>query len=427
MKNPTHQFGNVTTVLGTQWGDEGKGKLIDAFCEHFDIVARYGGGANAGHTVIVEDKKYVFHLIPSGILHQNTVCIIGNGCVVSLEQLMDELNTLREQGIDWHGRILISDRAQILFPFHQQMDMNQEAEKEIKAIGTTKRGIGPAYGDKISRTGLRMGDLKSFHTFAENLRQNVSQYNKNQKDTIDIEQLINSYRDISESISELIIDTSLFLEESMKQGKSILIEGAQGIMLDIDHGTYPFVTSSSTSIGGAITGLGIAPQKLTGVLGITKAYTTRVGAGPFPSELSGKLEEQIREQGQEYGATTGRPRRCGWFDAVVLHHAIRINGIQALNLTKLDVLSGIPSLKIVESYRLNGEEIFFPPSTLAELEQIEIVTRELPGWEEDLSNITKWEDLPQNAKRYVMELETILNVPISYIGIGPRRDQLIER
>ncbi len=415
----------VIVVVGAQWGDEGKGKIVDRLAENMDFVARGGGGANAGHTIIVDNKKFVFHLIPSGVLHDHGTCIIGNGCVVHLPTLLDEMNTLREAGIDPKGRILISNRAHLLFEHHILADKAQEEVRGEK-IGTTCRGIGPAYEDKVSRRGIRAGELLGdFSSFTKKLKENIEYRMKRHGFEMDVPTEINLYKDFADLFQETIVDTSEILHESISQGKKILVEGAQGAHLDIDFGTYPFVTSSVTNSAGACTGTGIPPNKIDFVLGIIKSYTTRVGEGPFPSEVEGKTGKWLQDKGHEYGATTGRPRKCGWFDCVVARHSQKISGIDAWNFTKLDVLTGLEEIKIVTDYMLNGKTLSSFPADISVLEDIELETITIPGWTEDIGKCRKFSDLPENAQKYCQKIEELTGAPMSSIGVGPDRDDLI--
>jgi adenylosuccinate synthase len=427
----TKKLGQVIYIAGSQWGDEGKGKLVDIMSQKYDIIARAAGGANAGHTICVnkdgKSQKFIFHLLPSGVLHEGKICIIGNGCVVHIPTMLDEIHELREKGIDVMQQLLISDRAHIIFDYHKEIDEIQEDRKGDKKVGTTKRGIGPAYTDKISRKGIRMADLLSFENFAIKFRANAEEKMKLFGLKIDIEKQINFYKDAIELIAPLIINTVEYLSKAYLDGKTILIEGAQGSHLDIDFGTYPFVTSSNTTSGGACTGLGVAPSKLESVVGIAKAYTTRVGAGPFPTELGETEGNMLRDQGAEFGATTGRPRRCGWFDAVVVKNAITVSGINSINVTKLDVLTGFKTIKIGVGYLLNGEKINFVPAILDDFEKVEVDYIDMPGWSEDISKAKSFNDLPKNAQNYILKLEEILEVPINFIGVGVHRSEMIYR
>lgn len=423
------KLGQVVYIAGTQWGDEGKGKLVDILSQKYDIVARCAGGANAGHTIVItkdgEEKKFIFHLLPSGVLHEDKICVIGNGLVVHMPTLIDEIHELKEKGIDVTGRLFISDRTHIIFNYHRKIDEIQEERKGDKKVGTTLRGIGPAYTDKISRRGIRVGDLKNFDSFAEKLRKNADFYMKEFKFDFNIEEEINIHKDVLDLIEPMIINTAEYMDRIYKEGKTILVEGAQGTHLDIDFGTYPYVTSSNTTSGGAVTGLGIAPNRINTVIGIVKAYTTRVGEGPFPTEIKGAEGEKLRNQGGEFGSTTGRPRRCGWFDATVVKNAIILSGITSINLTKLDVLQNFEKIKIGVSYKLNGNPISFTPTNLEDFENVEVQYEEIPGWNDDISKAKKFEDLPKNAQNYVKKLEEILEVPINFIGVGINRDDMI--
>ncbi len=427
----SEKLGQVIYIAGAQWGDEGKGKLVDVVSGHYDVVARAAGGANAGHTICIDtdkgSEKFVFHLLPSGVLHEDKVNIIGNGTVIHVPTLMDEINELKEKGIDIMGRLLISDRAHIIFDYHKEIDGIQEDKKGDDKVGTTKRGIGPCYSDKINRCGIRMCDLLDQAVFAEKFRKNAEMKMAEFGVKIDIEGEINKHREAMNVLGDFVVNTAEYIDNAYKAGKSILVEGAQGSHLDIDYGTYPYVTSSNTTSGGACTGLGLAPSRMESVIGIVKAYTTRVGAGPFPTELLDATGEQLRKQGGEFGATTGRPRRCGWFDAIVVKNAITVNGINTVNLTKLDVLTGFDSIKVAHKYRLNSKEISFIPSSIEDFEKVEVEYIELPGWSEDLSKIRNFDELPENAKNYVLKLEEILEVPINYIGVGVHRTDMIYR
>lgn len=416
---------DVTVVLGAQWGDEGKGKIVDFLAEDADMVIRASGGANAGHTIQVNGKEYVFHLIPSGILWEGKTCIIGNGCVVHLPTLLDELHVLHEAGINPKGRLFISDRAHLLFEHHILTDRYQENGRG-KKIGTTCRGIGPAYEDKVARRGIRAGQLLGdFSIFTEKLKQNAEWRIRRHGFEIDLEAEINFYKGCVDLFEGIIIDTVQIIHEGLRTGKRILVEGAQGSHLDIDFGTYPYVTSSNTTACGACAGSGIPPKAIGYTLGILKAYTTRVGSGPFPSEIPGKGGEELREKGHEYGATTGRPRRCGWLDIPVARHAALLSGIDAWNLTKLDILSGMETLKIVTQYRFEGKLLTSFPANLSVLDSVEIETIELPGWKEDIRDCRSFDELPENAQHYCREIERLTEVPLHSIGVGPGREDLI--
>lgn len=427
----TKKLGQVIYVVGTQWGDEGKGKLVDIASEHYDIIARAAGGANAGHTICINSKegsqKFVFHLLPSGVLHEGKMCIIGNGTAIHLPTLLDEIAMLKSKGINVMNRLLISDRAHLIFDYHKDIDALQEERMGEKKVGTTKRGIGPCYADKMNRLGLRVGDLQTQSLFAEKFRANAMAKQKEFGIEVDIESEINFYEDAYDVLESCIVNTTAYLNKAYEEGKTILVEGAQGSHLDIDLGTYPYVTSSNTTAGGACTGLGLAPNKIKSVVGIVKAYTTRVGGGPFPTELADMEGDMLREQGGEYGATTGRPRRCGWFDITVVKNAIAVSGVESLNLTKLDILTGFKTIKIATQYRLDGQVLDFIPSNLEDFERVEVDYLEMPGWEENLASLKTFEDLPQNAKNYVLKLEELLETPINFIGVGVHRDDMIYR
>ncbi len=407
MTNMTN-LGNITAIIGTQWGDEGKGKLVDILAEKYDWIVRATGGANAGHTIYVNEKKFVFHQIPSGALQLNTKMIVGNGCVINLPSLAEEIQLLKNEGISLENRFFISDRAHLVCDYHKKIDVIQEEMKGGKKIGTTGRGIGPAYSDKINRIGLRLGELLNWEAFEAHYRSNLALVQK-MYTTLehDADAELEAFKQQREELLPFITDTVSLLHAQITTGKKILLEGANATMLDIDHGTYPFVTSSNASIGGIITGTGIPPRKIDSIIGILKAYTTRVGAGPFPSELDNETGEYLRTKGGEYGSTTGRPRRCGWMDTVVAKYAIMLNGLTHINLTKLDVLTGVPTLKILTGY----------PSEYIEM----------PGWTEPLDTCTSFDQLPTNAQNYVIKLEELLSMPITFIGVGYNRNQLISK
>ena len=427
MSKVYEDLGKISMILGSQWGDEGKGKLVDILSMRFDIIARSTGGANAGHTIYIPEK-HVFHLIPSGMMHKDKLCVIGNGVVLHIPTLLEELDTLENSGISTEGRLKISDRAHIVLDYHKKVDELQEEAKGGKKVGTTKRGIGPAYTDKVRRNGVRVHELLEFDKFEAKVRENLALFKSFYGDfEYDIDAELEQYKEYIERIRPMITDTSTYLHNELANGKTVLIEGANGMMLDIDHGTYPFVTSSNATVGGALAGCGIPALKLTSCIGIMKAYTTRVGAGPFPSELHDELGVQIREQGGEYGATTGRPRRCGWFDAVVARYSCQISGYSTINLTKLDVLTGVPVLKIATSYSHNGEKLENFPANLDLLENIEVEYEDHEGWTEDISEITNFDDLPENAQKYVKRIEELVATPIGFIGVGMKREQMIDR
>ncbi|MBU0667995.1 adenylosuccinate synthase [Patescibacteria group bacterium] len=428
------KFGNVSVILGGQWGDEGKGKLIDIMAEQYDIVARATGGANAGHTVYVPDpvnengkKKFIFHLMPSGVLYPNVIGVIGNGVVLHIPTLFEEIEFLKTSGVDISGRLFISDRAHLLFEYHKIVDGIQEERKGKNMVGTTRRGIGPAYAEKIGRTGIRVHELLDFERFENKLRQNVANLAKAYDFEFDAQQEIDYYRKMLPEIKPLITDTSYYLNKAIKDGKKVLIEGANGTLLDVDHGTFPFVTSSNASIGGAIAGSGVAPNKITAIIGIMKAYCTRVGAGPFPTEQDNEIGEKIRQTGGEFGSTTGRPRRCGWFDAVASKYSAQLNGMTSINLTKLDILDNLDVIKIGVAYEYNGKTLQSFPADAEVLENLEVKYIEMPGWKQDISGARKIADLPENARKYVQKIEELLECPVDFVGVGVSRDQMAEK
>jgi len=430
-------------VVGAQWGDEGKGKIVDLLTENADVVARYQGGHNAGHTVVISNKKFILHLIPSGILHKGKTCIIGNGVVVDPRALIEEIKSLRQRGIHIGNNLFISENAHVIMPYHVALENISEQAKGSKKIGTTGKGIGPAYVDKMSRTGIRVGDLIDGRTLKEKIKANLLEANyllekRYRAKKINPEKLYSEYIKYAEYLAPFITDTVILINRLIDKGKSILFEGAQGTLLDVDHGTYPYVTSSSASAGGACTGLGVTPTKIDGVLGVVKAYTTRVGGGAFPTELKDKLGELLRLRGGEYGATTGRPRRCGWLDAVGLRRAIRINGFSGVALTKLDVLDELEKLKVCVGYRYEdpykrcvcsqkGMACKFDvlPQSYSVLEACEPIYKELDGWRKSTVGIKKLKDLPKQARTYIDFIEDLLDVKIDIISTGQRRDEVI--
>ncbi|EOY09339.1 hypothetical protein QUC31_010545 [Theobroma cacao] len=421
----------VSGVLGSQWGDEGKGKLVDILAGHFDIVARCQGGANAGHTIYnSEGKKFALHLVPSGILNEETLCVIGNGVVVNLPGLFKEIDGLEANGVSCKGRILVSDRAHLLFDFHQVVDGLREAELAKSLIGTTRRGIGPCYSSKVIRNGIRVSDLRHMDTFAQKLdillSDAASRFPGFNYTPEMLKEEVENYKRFAERLEPFIADTVHVMNESIAQKKRILVEGGQATMLDIDFGTYPFVTSSSPSAGGICTGLGIAPRVVGDLIGVVKAYTTRVGSGPFPTEILGQGGDLLRFAGQEFGTTTGRPRRCGWLDIVALKFCCQVNGFSSLNLTKLDVLSDLPEIKLGVAYKqVDGTPVQSFPADLRLLEQLKVEYEVLPGWNCDISSIRNYSDLPKGAQQYVERIEELVGVPVHYIGVGPGRDALI--
>ncbi len=419
-------------VVGTQWGDEGKGKVVDLLSEHFDAVARYQGGANAGHTVVVAEEKIVLHLVPSGVLRKGKVCILGNGVVIDLLALTQEMEQLNKLRVKIEENFFISKNAHLVLPYHKILDSELERRRGGQRIGTTGRGIGPAYVDKMARTGIRVGDLTNPALFRErllaNLEEKRAQFSHNQAlGELDIEKTAAEQLEKFERVRGFVVDSSLIIHDLIRGGKSILFEGAQGTLLDVDLGTYPFVTSSSATAGGACTGTGVSPLAINGILGVTKAYTTRVGEGPFPTELTDATGETLRERGQEFGATTGRPRRCGWFDAVAVRYSARVNGLSALALMKLDVLDAFDPIRICTSYRRKGEILLEFPNETGLLKECAPTYEELPGWNESISGITSYDRLPGRCREYVERLERLTGVEVGLISTGPRRDQTILR
>jgi adenylosuccinate synthase len=420
--------GAVWVILGAQWGDEGKGKIVDLLSENADIVVRYQGGANAGHTVSFDGKTYILHLLPSGIFHQNVTCVIGNGVVIDPIALMDEIEMVKSAGVDIKGRLLISHNAHLIMPYHKLLDKIYDQGED--KIGTTGRGIGPAYVDKYARVGIKVVDLLDREILSRKLRKNIEAKNEILEKIygatkLDVEKIIDEYIEFDKKIDEFVTDTALYLNNAIKEKKKILLEGAQGALLDIDHGTYPFVTSSNPTAGGASTGSGIPPTKINGVIGVIKAYTTRVGEGPFPTELKDEIGDYIREKGVEFGATTGRPRRCGWLDLVSLRYSIMINGIDKLALTKIDVLSELDEIKICVSYEINGKKLKSFPTNPEALSKVTPIYETLKGWKKDLSNISSYSELPAEAKEFVEAIELFTGVEISIISIGADRKQTI--
>ena len=420
-------------VVGAQWGDEGKGRLVDRLAAQADLVARYNGGDNAGHTVAAAGHTLRLHLVPSGILHPHLTCLIGAGVVVNPARLVAEMDALAERGLDvGPQRLKLSAAAHLILPGHQALDGAGEAARGGAALGTTRRGIGPAYADKAARTGLRAGDMANPEAFAEAVRQATKAHNDlltgvYDQPPLDAEAVAAEFHQHARRLAPHLTDGSALVGEALAAGRTVLCEGAQGTLLDLDHGTYPFVTSSSPVAGGALTGLGFGPAHVGRIIGVAKAYTTRVGAGPFPTELTGALGEWLREAGSEYGTTTGRPRRCGWLDLPILRYAARINGLTELALTKLDVLSGMEVLEVAVAYERDGERIeHFPAEFGAEaLATWRPVYEEWPGWSEDISNVRRRADLPAAAAAYVAHIEELVGLPITFIGVGPEREQAI--
>jgi len=418
-------------VVGAQWGDEGKGKVVDIYTEFADDVVRYQGGNNAGHTLVVGSEKVVLHLIPSGILHAGKRCIIGNGVVLDPEVFIREVTNLKAAGrFQDDSCLLLSESLHIIMPYHKRIDIAREAKSGAKKIGTTGRGIGPAYEDKIGRRGIRLMDLLDRDTFARKLRENIEEKNvileKLLGDTpFTFEEIFEQYCGYGEILRKYAADTTIVLHRDVAAGKRILFEGAQGTLLDVDHGTYPFVTSSSTCAGGACTGTGVSPRDIHEIVGISKAYVTRVGGGPFPTELEDADGEKLRTTGHEFGATTGRPRRCGWFDSLVVRYAVRVNGLTGIALTKLDVLDDFDTIKICTGYSYNGKVLDELPANLEIFSQCRPVYEEMPGWKTDISGVRTFAELPEKARSYVKRLEELIGCPIVLVSVGPRRDQTI--
>lgn len=418
---------STVVVVGTQWGDEGKGKITDYLAESADVVARYQGGNNAGHTILIDGKKFKLSLIPSGVFYKDKTCVIGNGMVVNPAALIEEINYIHDNGFSTDN-LVISDRAHVIMPYHMVLDALEEDRKGPNKIGTTRKGIGPCYMDKAARNGIRIADLMDAEEFELKLRHLVKE--KNQVITqvyggeaLDVEEILTQYLEYAEVIRKYVRDTSVVLNDAIDENQKVLFEGAQGVMLDIDQGTYPFVTSSNPSAGGVCIGSGVGPSKIQQVIGVAKSYTTRVGDGPFPTELDNEIGEYIREKGHEYGTVTGRARRVGWFDSVVVRHARRVSGITGLSLNSLDVLSGLETVKICTAYKFRGEEITHYPASLKMLAECEAIYEELPGWSEDITGAKTLEDLPENTRRYVERVSELTGIPISIFSVGRNREQ----
>ncbi|MGI6284319.1 adenylosuccinate synthase [Neomoorella humiferrea] len=419
----------AVVLVGAQWGDEGKGKITDYLAEKAEVVVRYQGGSNAGHTVMVEEQEFRLHLVPSGILYPGKLCLIGNGVVVDPAVLVKELDGLAERGVDT-AALRISNRAHLILPYHKGLDVAEEERRGDARIGTTGRGIGPAYVDKTARTGIRVGDLLDWDGFREKLARNLAAANEVMEKIYgrpgyDLDAVLEEYAGYARRLKPLIADTVRLINDALREGRRVLFEGAQGTLLDLDQGTYPFVTSSYPTAGGACIGAGVGPTRIDKVLGVAKAYTTRVGAGPFPAEAKDDTGDMLRERGREYGTTTGRPRRCGWLDAVILRHAAEVNGLTGLALTKLDVLTGIEPLRICTGYRYGGEVLKDFPAALKVLEQCQPVYEELPGWQEDISNAKTLADLPSACRGYIRRVEELTGVPVQIVAVGPQRKQTI--
>jgi len=426
-----NKMSNVV-VVGTQWGDEGKGKVVDLLTSRADMVVRFQGGNNAGHTLVVNGKETICHLIPSGILHEGKKCLIGNGVVVDPEVLLEEINTLTEKGIHISPqRLSLSEKAHLIMPYHKAIDLAREEAKGKHKLGTTGRGIGPCYEDKVGRTGIRALDLIESETLEEKIRSNLKEKNFFLSQFLDAEPLevrpiVDQYLSMAEILGPYITDVSSEIDKAIRSGEKVLFEGAQGTHLDIDHGTYPFVTSSNPVSGAVCAGAGVGPDKLHHIIGIIKAYTTRVGAGPFPTELLDETGDYIQEKGAEFGATTGRRRRCGWLDLVMMRDSIRLNGLSSFSVTKLDVLTGLEKIKICVAYDLQGKRIDYKPASLKKLDQCTPIYEEMTGWKEDISSARHIDQLPQEARIYLERIEQITGVPFSIISVGPVREQTIE-
>jgi len=422
----------VTLVLGSQWGDEGKGKIVDLLSSKAEIVARYQGGANAGHTIVFGGKQFILHLIPSGILNPNSKCIIGNGVVIDPAALMDEIQMLEENGIDVKGRLFISHKAHLIMPYHKLLDEARESSNSAKPIGTTGRGIGPAYIDKARRSGIRIVDLLDRNAFSEKLKGNIAENNNilhkiYDYQELNVDDILEKYLDFDKKIDPYITDTTYLINNAVRDGKNILIEGAQGTLLDMDHGTYPFVTSSNPTAGGACTGLGLPPTSIDRIVGVVKAYCTRVGNGPFPTELHNGIGKKLQNDGAEYGATTGRPRRCGWLDLVALKYSVMLNGISDIALTKLDVLDTLDEIDLCYAYRIDGKERTTFPVDIPTLDKVEPVYKTMPGWNQSIHGIRTYEDLPIEVHNYFREIEEYTGAKISIISSSPDREDTIIR
>jgi len=430
-KRRENRMSNVV-IVGTQWGDEGKGKIVDLIASRADMVVRFQGGNNAGHTLVVNGEQTICHLIPSGILHEGKKCLIGNGLVVDPEVLLEEMKNLRDKGVTISPeRLSLSEKAHLIMPYHKAMDQAREAAKGRDKLGTTGRGIGPCYEDKVGRTGVRAIDLLEPETLEEKIRSNLKEKNFFltkflEAESLEFQPIFDQYLSMAEDLKPYITDVSLEIDQALKSGKNILFEGAQGTHLDIDHGTYPFVTSSNPVSGAVCAGAGVGPDKLHHIIGIVKAYTTRVGAGPFPTELLDETGDYIQERGAEFGATTGRRRRCGWLDLVMVRDSIRLNGLTSISITKLDVLTGLERLKICVGYDFQGERIDYRPASLKRLAQCTPIYVDLPGWKDDISSARHMDQLPQETRDYLEMINQITKVPFSFISVGPNRGETIE-
>ncbi|XP_066154753.1 adenylosuccinate synthetase [Euwallacea fornicatus] len=425
------QEGKMTVILGAQWGDEGKGKVVDLLATTADVVCRCQGGNNAGHTIVVDGVEYDFHLLPSGIIQPNAKSVIGNGVVIHLPQLFDEIEKNVKKGMkNWEERLIISDRAHLVFDLHQAVDGLQEQEKIQKGqgIGTTKKGIGPTYSSKATRNGIRVGDLLGdFEIFREKFKALMSIHQRMFPSLeVDVEEELSRYQKYATKIRPLVYDTVSFLDKAIREGKTVLVEGANAAMLDIDFGTYPYVTSSNCTVGGVCTGLGISPLRIGSIIGVVKAYTTRVGDGPFPTELRNEIGELMQQRGGEIGVTTKRKRRCGWLDVFLLQYSTKINGYTAFCVTKLDILDTLKEVKIAVAYKLNGKKINYMPSTASDLAKVECEYITMPGWEASTEEVRDFSDLPKNAQNYINRIEELVDVPIKWIGVGKGRESIIK-
>ncbi|MFH1847537.1 MAG: adenylosuccinate synthase [Candidatus Omnitrophota bacterium] len=429
-RNRINKEVKTTVLIGAQWGDEGKGKLIDVLSEKVQYIVRYQGGNNAGHTVVIGENKYVLHLVPSGILHEGTTCVIGHGVVVDPKALIDEIKLLESQGITVEGRLKLSDKAHVIFPYHWTVDEFREIKRKGGKIGTTKKGIGPCYADKVERVGIRVGDLYDNEYFRERLEWNINEKNEVLKNFEDfsgfsLESIFEEYLEYAEYLKKYVCDTTFLLNKALKNNESILFEGAQGTFLDVDYGTYPYVTSSNATAGGACTGAGIGPSRIDRVIGVVKAYTTRVGEGPFPTEFGPELMAKIREKGGEFGATTGRARRCGWFDSVLVRNSVEINGIDQVAITKLDVLDELEIIKVCTGYKYKGKLYYNIPGDPRFLSTCEPVYEDHPGWQEDTSKATSYNDLPKAARDYLDRIKDLIGTDIVLVSVGKSRRQTL--
>ena len=418
-------------VVGAQWGDEGKAKVVDFLTEEADLVIRFQGGANAGHTVEVGDQKFIFHLIPAGIMHPGKQCVIGNGVVLDPAQVLHEIEEVQAKGFDLDGRLWIAENAQVVLPYHKVLDQLKEKAAGAAAIGTTGRGIGPAYYDKVNRSGIRVGDLLEENVLREKLNKQVAAHNEvivkmYGAEPLSADAIFADYRALAKRLAPYVADTVAIVNSALKQGKRLIFEGAQGTVLDVDHGTYPFVTSSNTVAAAACIGSGVGPTAVNQVIGVVKAYTTRVGNGPFPTEELGAIGKELRLIGHEYGATTGRERRCGWFDAVLVRRAAMVNGLTHLAITKMDVMDAFDEIKVCTAYEIDGRRIEHFPSQISALDKVKPVYETLPGWKSPTVGVTEWKDLPEKARKYLLRVADLLEVPIGLISLGPKRHQTIQ-